>query len=148
MSLTNPNPSRMKPGQSLNPNGRPIGAETKTKSQDIKTRLMAKHKIHPADKLVNLANAFEASGKYEEAAKIWMMLLKYCESPKKQVVAKEEPVATPALSSELADKILKEFEDNGSSSVKSDKGNGVAERPVDVPVEASAEEDLPGHTGE
>lgn len=147
MSLIN-NPSHIKPGVSLNPNGRPIGAKTKAKSTDIKTRLLAKHKVHPADKLVSLANAFEASGKYDEAAKIWMTLLKYCESPKKQVVTKEEPQSTQPLSSALADKILEEFENNGSNPVKSDKRNGVAEGSVDVPSEASAEEDLSEHTGE
>jgi len=138
----------IKKGQVLNPYGRPVGSKTKSKSPDIKTRLMARHKVHPADKLVNLANGFEMSGKYEEATKIWMMLLKYCESPKKQVVVKEESETPTPLSSELADKILEEFENNGSNSGKSDKRNGVAEGPTDVPSEASAEEDLPGHTSE
>lgn len=148
MSLTSPNPSHIKPGTSLNPAGKPIGTKTKSKSLDIKTRLLAKHKVHPADKLVALANCFELAGKYDEAAKIWMTLLKYCESPKKQAVVKEEPQIHAPLSSELADKILEEFENNGRHSVKSDKGNGMAERSVDVPSETGTKEDLSGHTGE
>lgn len=138
----------IKPGQILNPHGRPVGSQTKAKSNDIKTRLLAKHKIHPADKLVMLAHYFEAANKYEEAAKIWMLLLKYCESPKKVAVIKEEPEIPTSLSSELTDKILEEFENNESNSVKSDKGNGMAERSVTIPPEASPKEDLSGHTGE
>lgn len=148
MSLTNPNPSHIKPGEVRGAGGRPVGSKTRSKSTDIKTRLMAKHKLHPADKLVALGQLFERSGKFDEAAKIWMMLLKYCESPKKQAIIKEEPEPTPALSSELADKILEEFENNGSNPVKSDKGNGVEEESVDVPSETLTEEDISGHTGE
>lgn len=138
----------IKKGQVLNPRGRPVGSTAKINSHDIKTRLMARHKTHPADRLVTIANALEANGKWDEAAKIWMTLLKYCESPKKQAPAEKEPEAPTPLSSELADKILEEFENNGSNSVKSDQGNGVAEGTTDVPSETGAEDDLPGDTGE
>lgn len=138
----------IKPGQVLNPNGRPVGSVSKTNSPDIKTRLLARHKVHPADKLVTLAGMLEAHGKITEAAEIWMTLLKYCESPKKQIIAEKEHEQTPPLSSELADKILEEFENNGSNSVKSDKRNGLAQRPVDVSVEASPETDLSSDTSE
>lgn len=135
----------IKPGQVLNPKGRPVGSVAKVNSSDIKTRLMARHKIHPADKLVVIANALETQGKWSEAAEIWMTLLKYCESPKKQIQAKEEPERTEPLSSELADKILEEFENNGSNPVKSGEGNSVAEGTTNVPPETSAEEDLSGY---
>lgn len=134
----------IKKGQVLNPNGRPVGSVAKVNSNDIKTRLQARHKVHPADRLVTLAGALEAAGKLDEAAKIWMTLLKYCESPKKQAAAEKEPEKTPALSSEDADKLLEAFENNGRNPVKSDQGNGVAEGPVDVPSETSTEADLPG----
>lgn len=138
----------IKPGQVLNPKGRPVGSVAKAKSNDIKTRLLAKHKVHPADRLVVIANALEASGKYDEAAKIWMTLLKYCESPKKQAPVDKEPERTPALTSEDADKLLEAFENNGRNPSKDDQGVSVEEGSVDVPSETSAETDLPSDTDE
>lgn len=143
MSLTGENPSHFKPGVSANPNGRPIGAKTKAKSEDIETRLKAKHKVHAADKLVELAKHFEANNKFEEAAKIWMALLKFYKSPKKTAHSTDdEPEAPKQLSPEQAASLLKEFENNGSKPVKSDKRTSMANGSVAVSSETSAEADL------
>lgn len=144
MSLTGENPSHFKPGVSANPNGRPKGAKTKAKSDDIETRLKSKHKVHAADKLVEMAHYFETNNKMEEAAKIWMALLKFYKAPRKNAAVKdEEDDKTPKpLTPEQAAKLLKEFENNGSKSTESGKGAGMANGAVVVPPQTSPETDL------
>ncbi len=135
----------MKPGQSLNPAGRPKGSTTK--KYQIKERLLGKFQTHPVDRLVKLANALEGNGKYEEAAAIWENLLKYFEPTKKPVECEPEK-ATPEGSVESAEetfKLLQELEQDGLNQIKSSEGDGLAERPVDVSSETSPKADLPGH---
>ena len=146
MSLIKPNSSHIQPGEKLNPNGRPKGSTSK--KYQIKERLLGKWKTHPADKLVNLANALERDGKYEEAAAIWENLLKYFEPAKKPVESAPEKT-TPEESAEAAEetfRLLQELEQHGFKQTESSEGTGVETRPVDVPSEASPKEDIPGHT--
>lgn len=146
MSLTPPNSSRMKPGETLNPNGRPKGAFAK--KDQIKERLLKKHGTHPVDRLVKLAQDLENREKFEEAAAIWENLLKYFEPTKKPVESAPEKT-TPEESVDSAEetfKLLQELEQNGISQVKSSEGDGLAKGPVDVSPEASPKADLPGHT--
>lgn len=136
----------IKPGQILNPAGRPRGSTTK--KYQIKERLLGKWQTHPVDRLVKLANELEIKGKFEEAAAIWEKLLKYFEPTKKPVECEPEK-ATPEGSVESAEetfRLLQELEQNGLSQIKGSEGNGVEERPVDVSSETSPKTDLPGHT--
>lgn len=136
----------IKPGQILNPAGRPKGSLTK--KYQIKERLLGKFQTHPVDRLVKLANALEGNGKYEEAAAIWENLLKYFEPTKKPVECEPEK-ASPEGSVESAEetfRLLQELEQNGLSTTKGSEGNGVAEGTVDVPPQTSSKENLPGHT--
>lgn len=135
----------MKPGESLNPAGRPKGC--KTKKFQVKERLLGKWKTHPVDRLVAIANALEAKGLAEEAAEIWMNLLKYFEPTKKPVESAPEKT-TPEESVEAAEetfRLLQEMEQHGLQPDKSSEGDGLENRPVDVSPKASTETDLPGH---
>lgn len=139
------NTGNMKPGQSLNPAGRPKGSVTK--KYQIKERLLGKFQTHPVDRLVKLANALEGTGKYEEAAAIWENLLKYFEPTKKPVESVPEK-ASPEGSVEAAEetfRLLQEMEQDGLKPTESSKGDGLENRPVDVSLEASPKTDLPGH---
>lgn len=141
------NSGNIKPGQSLNPAGRPKGALGK--KFQIKERLIGKHKRHPVDQLVRIAKELEGRGNFEEAAKIWTDLLKYIEPAKKPVETKPEP-ATPEESAEAAEetfKLLQELEQHGVNQTESRKGSGVEKRKADVPPKTSSKKDLPGDKG-
>ena len=141
------NSGNIKPGQKLNPAGRPKGALGK--KFQIKERLLGKHKRHPVDQLVRLAKNLEDRGKFEEAAKIWENLLKYVEPAKKPVETKPEP-ATPEESAEAAEetfKLLQELENHGVSETESSKGSGVEKRKTDVSPKAKPKTDLSGDKG-
>lgn len=146
MSLTPDNPSRIKPGETRNPGGRPKGSTTK--KYQIKERLLGKFQTHPVDRLVKLANSLEAAGKFEEAASIWENLLKYFEPTKKPIETVPEK-ASPEGSVESAEetfKLLQELEQNGTEPIKSSEGDGLENRATNVSPETSPKTDLSGHT--
>lgn len=139
------NPSHVKPGEVRNPGGRPKGSTSK--KYNIKERLLGKWQTHPADRLVQLANYLEESGKLEEAASIWENLLKYFEPTKKPVETEPEK-ATPEGSVEAAEetfRLLQEMEQDGLKPNQSRKGDGLENGPTDVSPEASPKTDLSGH---
>ena len=139
------NPGYIQPGEVRSPGGRPKGSTGR--KYNIKERLLGKYKTHPVDRLVVLANALEARGQFEEAAKVWENLLKYFEPTKKPVESAPEK-ATPEGSVEAAEetfRLLQEMEQDGLKPTESSKGNGLEIGPTNVSPEASPETDLPGH---
>lgn len=136
-----------KPGQpSANPMGRPKGSVSK--KFQVKERLLAKHHIHPVDRLVKIAQDLELNGKYSEAAEIWTNLLKYFEPTKKPVEVAPEKT-TPEESAEAAEetfKLLQELEQHGLKPTESSEGDGLETSKTDVSPETSSETNLPGHT--
>lgn len=142
------NPSHVKPGEVLNPAGKPRG--TTMKKYQVKERLLKKYGIHPVDKLIKIAEQLEANGKFEEAADIWQNMLKYFEPTKKPVECTPEKT-TPEESVDAAEetfKLLQELEQHGLKQTESGEGTGVESSEVDVPSETGPETDIPGHTKE
>ncbi len=139
-----------KPGTTLNPNGRPKGSTNRKTSMKVMDRLLGKWRTHPVDRLVELANYLQDTGKIEEAAEIWTNLLRYCEPAKKPIETAPEKRNTPSDSKAAADetfKLLEELE-NGRSETKGSEGSSVEERKITLHPSPSPETNLQEYPGE
>lgn len=128
-----------KPGVAQNPQGRPRGLN----HLKVRERLLGKHKTHPVDKLVQLANLVAVTDP-ELAAEIWLKLLSYMEPAKKPVETAPEKPGTPEDSkaaAEAAHHLLQELE-NDSNREGSSGTPSVANRKPEIQAEAGSEEDL------
>lgn len=148
--LSKDNAGRFKPGESANPGGRPRGSTSK--KLQVRERILGKWRTHPVDRLVEIANYLQDTGKFEEAAQIWTNLLKYFEPTKKPIEVAPEKT-TPDESREAAEetfRLLQELENNGfkptHGSTQSGEGNGMETGAPVVSPKTSSETDLPGHT--
>lgn len=147
MSLEADKPSNaFKPGQpTANPQGRPKGTVNKKTSMKVADRLLGKWKIHPADKLVEIAKHLSDMNQHEEAAEIWMTLLKYFEPSKKPVEMAPEKT-TPQEAKEAAEetfKLLQQIENYGTfKDTASSKDNGMGTTSPQVSPQAGTEKDL------
>lgn len=126
-STGNPN---WKAGVAQNPQGRPKGSVNSKSAAKVSVRLLGKWKIHPVDKLVELAKLVATSDP-ELAADIWLKLLQYMEPTKKPVETTPEK-NTPEGSKEAAEetlKLLKELEDGTNTEGSGDKSGLVDGEP-------------------
>lgn len=133
----------------MNPGGRPKGSMNRKTSMKISDRLLGKWKVHPADKLVELARYLTENGKYEEAAEIWTNLMKYFEPTKKPVESAPEKT-TPEEAKDAAEetfRLLQEIENGTYKDTTGSKGLSVEKQPSTLPSEASSETHLPEHKG-
>ena len=154
MSELNPNHIKGNPnwkkGQSANPQGKPKGTKhKKTLMEKVGERLKYKHKIHPVDQLVFLAQQAQLNRDLELAADIWTKLLQYMEPTKKPVESAPEKPQTPEQSKEAAEAALKMLEEisNGQTSdnrgtERSSDSSSMGKGTADLQTEASSEKDL------
>lgn len=142
------NPAFYKGMPSPNPKGKPKGMGPQ--KLNTKRRLFGKWHTHPVDKLVRVANFLEASNP-EMCAKIWIRLLDACEEEERKNKGAMSPIVQDTATSAIPtpdDKLLDELENHGSGAITSSKNTSVETGEADLPVEASAESDLPGHPEE
>jgi hypothetical protein len=144
------------PGKSGNPYGRPRGGTNKINLNKVEDRLLHKHKVHPTDQLVSIAQQARMNNDLELAAEIWMKLQSYCEPTKKPVEVPVEKPKAPSGSKEAAEatlKLLKELVDGQPHSEsttggaeKTSNSDSMATGPTPVSTETSTEEDLRQHS--
>jgi hypothetical protein len=139
-----------KKGQSANPQGKPKGTKhLKTLLDKVSERLKHKHKIHPVDQLVFLAQQAQLNKDLELAADIWVKLLQYMEPTKKPVESAPEKPQTPEQSREAAEAALKMMEEISDGQTQDNRGaegsrdtSRLAPGEIDLQAQASSEKDL------